>query len=192
MVFRSHLNSFLLTCSSCSRLNLLQYFEFCKLRTWSWLIKHDSTLTAVPWTWTNRTADFSVDFIQNLFQNCCLNDSHKMRVSFLKMRCFPLIWDAIFAFIGCFGEVSLATEIILAVGEVAFIYNLNIWTVFFFLFCLTRSGLLGIIFWSWVTEVYIIQSSSWRNPSCNSQWPWNTLSFLQWALLLFSARTTNL
>ena len=55
------------------------------------------------------SADFSVDFIQNLFQNCCLNDSHKMRVSFLKMRCFPLIWDAIFAFIGCFGEVSLAT-----------------------------------------------------------------------------------
>lgn len=138
------------------------------------------------------SADFSVDFIQNLFQNCCLNDSHKMRVSFLKMRCFPLIWDAIFAFIGCFEEVSLATEIILVVGEVAFIYNLNIWTVFFFLFCLTRSGLLGIIFWSWVTEVYIIQSSSWRNPSCNSQWPWNTLSFLQWALLLFSARTTNL
>lgn len=44
------------------------------------------------------SADFSVDFIQNLFQNCCLNDSHKMRVSFLKMRCFPLIWDAIFAY----------------------------------------------------------------------------------------------
>jgi len=52
MVFRSHLNSFLLTCLSCSGLNLLQYFEFCKLRTWWWLIKHDSTLTAVPWTWT--------------------------------------------------------------------------------------------------------------------------------------------
>lgn len=78
------------------------------------------------------SADFSVDFIQNLFQNCCLDDSHKMRVSFLiKMRCFPLIWDAVFAFIGCFREVSLATEIMLAVGEVAFIENLNIWTVFF-------------------------------------------------------------
>ena len=57
--------------------------------------------------------------------------SQELRVSFLKMRCFPPIWDAIFAFIGFFGEVSLATEIILAVGEVAFIYNLNIWTVFF-------------------------------------------------------------
>lgn len=138
------------------------------------------------------SADFSVDFIQNLFQNCCLNDSHKMRVSFLKMRCFPLIWDAIFAFIGCFGEVSLATWDYISSWRGSFHIQPEHMDCFFFLFCLTRSGLLGIIFWSWVTEVYIIQSSSWRNASCNSQWPWNTLSFLQWALLLFSARTTNL
>ena len=93
------------------------------------------------------SADFSVDFIQNLFQNCCLDDSHKMRVSFLiKMRCFPLIWDAGFAFIGCFGEVSLATEIMLAVGEVAFIENLNIWTVFFFCFVWLAQGYLASYF----------------------------------------------
>lgn len=137
------------------------------------------------------SADFSVDFIQNLFQNCCVNDSHKMRVLFLKMRSFPLIWDVIFAFIGCFGEVSLATDYISS-WRGSFHREPEHMDCFFFLFCLTRSGLLGIIFWSWVTEVYIIQSSSWRNPSCNSQRPWNTLSFLQWALLLFSARTTNL
>ena len=142
MVFRTHLNSFLLTCLSCSGLNLLQCFEFCKLRTWWWFIKHDSSALNL----NQMSADFSVDFIQNLFQNCCFNDSHKMRVSFLNMRCFSLTWDNIFAFIGCFGEVPLATEIILAAGEVAFIGNLNIWTVFFFCFVWLVQGYLASYF----------------------------------------------